>query len=109
MVQHDCLAGSNTPERISQRHHKLVALVSAVISNMLYPCHGRDGVTVRAHLGVAVSDLPYPCETFGPLRYAQDIINPSVRIENGLLYPPEGGGLGVTLDWAVVNEWRVEE
>ena len=49
------------------------------------------------------------CETFGPLRYAQDIIAPTVRIENGLLYPPEGGGLGVQLDRAVVKEWRVEE
>jgi muconate cycloisomerase len=67
------------------------------------------GTAAAAHLGVAVSDLPYACETFGPLRYAHDIISPSVRIEKGLLYPPEGGGLGVTLDWAVVNEWRVEE
>lgn len=66
------------------------------------------GTAAAAHLGVAVSDLPYGCETFGPLRYAQDIIVPSVRIENGLLYPPEGGGLGVTLNWPVVNEWRVE-
>jgi muconate cycloisomerase len=66
------------------------------------------GTAAAAHLGVAVSDLPYPCETFGPLRYAHDIIAPTLRIENGLLYPPEGGGLGVTLDWAAVNEWRVE-
>lgn len=67
------------------------------------------GTAAAAHLGVAVSDLPYPCETFGPLRYAHDIITPTVRIEHGLLYPPEGGGLGVELNWAVVNEWRVEE
>src|SRR5687768_14069927 len=37
LVQHDRLAGSNTPERISQRHYKLVAPGAAVISNTLYP------------------------------------------------------------------------
>jgi hypothetical protein len=25
------------------------------------------------------------------------------------LSPPQGAGLGVALDWAVVKEWRVEE
>lgn len=64
------------------------------------------GTAAAAHLGVTVADLPYACETFGPLRYARDIITPSVRIENGLLYPPEGPGLGVTLDWTTINAWR---
>jgi muconate cycloisomerase len=67
------------------------------------------GTAAAAHLGVAVADLPYACETFGPLRYAHDIVTPIVRIENGLLYPPDGPGLGVELDWTMVKEWRVEE
>jgi muconate cycloisomerase len=67
------------------------------------------GTAAAAHLGVATSDLPYPCETFGPLRYAQDIVVPTPRIEKALLYPPEGGGLGVAPNWPVVNEWRVNE
>ena len=66
------------------------------------------GTAAAAHLGVAVSDLPYACETFGILRYQQDIVSPTPRIENGFLYPPAGPGLGVELDWDVVNAWRVD-
>jgi len=66
------------------------------------------GTAAAAHLGVTVADLPYPCETFGPLRYEGDIVSPSPRIENGFLYPPDGPGLGVELDWATVRAWQVE-
>ncbi len=66
------------------------------------------GTAAAAHLGVAVTDLPYACETFGTLRYQQDIVSPTPRIENGFLYPPAGPGLGVELDWEVVNAWRVD-
>jgi muconate cycloisomerase len=65
------------------------------------------GTAAAAHLGVAVANLPYPCETFGPLRYVQDIVNPGPRIEDGYLYPPDGPGLGVQLDWAMLREWQV--
>jgi len=64
------------------------------------------GTAAAAHLGVAVANLPYPCETFGPLRYAADIVIPTPRIEAGYLYPPEGAGLGVTLDWDVLHSWQ---
>jgi muconate cycloisomerase len=67
------------------------------------------GTAAAAHLGVAVADLPYPCETFGPLRYERDIVSPGPRIENGTLYPPDGPGLGVQLDWNTLDDWRVEE
>ena len=67
------------------------------------------GTAAAAHLGVAVTDLPYACETFGPLRYERDIVSPGLRLERGFLYPPEGPGLGIQLDWDTVREWRVEE
>jgi L-alanine-DL-glutamate epimerase-like enolase superfamily enzyme len=67
------------------------------------------GTAAAAHLGVAVPNLPYPCETFGPLRYGRDIVSPSPRIEQGLLHVPEGPGLGVELDRETLREWRVEE
>jgi len=67
------------------------------------------GTAAAAHLGVAVSDLPYPCETFGPLRYESDIVSPGPRIDRGTLYPPEGPGLGVQLNWDTLRRWRVEE
>lgn len=66
------------------------------------------GTAAAAHLGVAVAHLPYPCETFGPLRYVRDVVKPGPRIENGYLYPPEDPGLGVQLDWDTLRDWQVE-
>jgi muconate cycloisomerase len=66
------------------------------------------GTAAAAHLGVAVTDLPYPCETFGPLRYERDVVTATPRIEGGSLYPSPLPGLGVELDWDVVNAWRVD-
>jgi muconate cycloisomerase len=67
------------------------------------------GTAAASHLGVAVANLPYPCETIGPLRYTRSIVNPGPRIENGMLYPPDGPGLGVRLDMDTLREWTVEE
>lgn len=67
------------------------------------------GTAAAAHLGVAVPTLPYPCETIGPLRYERDIVSPGPRIVRGTLYPPEGPGLGVRLDWDTLRAWQVDE
>lgn len=67
------------------------------------------GTAAAAHLGVAVPNLPYPCETFGPLRYERDIVSPGPRIERGTLYPAKGPGLGVQLDWDTLRAWQVDE
>jgi len=67
------------------------------------------GTAAAAHLGVAVADLPYPCETFGPLRYEADIVSPGPHIDRGMLYPPSGTGLGIQLDWDTLRRWSVEE
>jgi L-alanine-DL-glutamate epimerase-like enolase superfamily enzyme len=66
------------------------------------------GTAAAAHLAVAVRDLPYPIETFGTLRYPEDIVTPTPPIAHGLLSPPDGAGLGVALNWDVVERWRVE-
>jgi len=66
------------------------------------------GTAAAAHLGVAVANLPYACETFGTLRYERDIVVPTPSIEHGVLYPPAGPGLGIELDWEVVEAWRAE-
>ena len=67
------------------------------------------GTAAAAHLGVAVPNLPYACETFGPMRYARDIALHVPRINRGMLYPPEGPGLGVGLDPGTLREWSVLE
>ena len=61
-----------------------------------------------AHLAVALPQLPYAIETFGPLRYARDIVEGPGLIAGGWLTPPEGPGLGVRLDWDAVNSMKVE-
>ena len=67
------------------------------------------GTAAAAHLGVAVADLPYPCETFGPLRYARDLVAPGPRIEAGMLYPSDRPGLGVELDMDALREMEVAD
>ncbi len=65
------------------------------------------GTAACAHLGVAVRHLPYACETFGPLRYCSDYITQPIAISDGFLTPPDGPGLGVSLDWDAVGRMRV--
>lgn len=66
------------------------------------------GTAACAHLGVAVPNLPYACECFGPVRYLRDIVQDPVPICGGDLSPPEGPGLGVKLNWNVVRELACE-
>jgi muconate cycloisomerase len=52
------------------------------------------GTAAAAHLAVALPNLPYACETFGPLRYKRDIVARTPRIEAGFLYPPQRARTG---------------
>ncbi len=65
------------------------------------------GTAACAHLGVAVRHLPFACETFGPLRYCSDYVTNPIPISGGFLTPPEGPGLGVSLDWDAIGKMRV--
>jgi|SRR5579863_7238329 len=62
-----------------------------------------------AHLGVACANLPFTSDLVGPLRYDESIICETLRIEDGLLYPQEAPGLGITPNWEVINRWKLEE
>ena len=66
------------------------------------------GTAAAAHLGVAVAELPYPCESFGPLRYERDIVSSGARIERGTLVPSDRPGLGVEVDPDTLRAWRVD-
>src|SRR5260370_33952249 len=65
------------------------------------------GTAACAHLAAALPNLPHPIETFGPLRYERDVVTPAVPIANGFLTPPDGPGLGVTLDREAIDAQRV--
>jgi L-alanine-DL-glutamate epimerase-like enolase superfamily enzyme len=66
------------------------------------------GTAACAHLGVSTPNLPYACECFGPLRYLRDIVQDPIPIAGGYLTPPEGPGLGVTLNPDAVREFTCE-
>jgi L-alanine-DL-glutamate epimerase-like enolase superfamily enzyme len=66
------------------------------------------GTAAAAHLAVSVSDLPYPIETFGPMRYPRDIVTSGWTIAHGRLSPLDKPGLGVELDWSTIDAWRAD-
>lgn len=64
------------------------------------------GTAACAHLAAALINLPYAIETFGPLRYERDIVQPPALIAGGHLSPPDGPGLGIQLDWEAIEAAR---
>ncbi len=66
------------------------------------------GTAAAAHLGVAVSNLAYESDLVGPLRYPRDIVVDPPAIVEGVLYPPSGPGLGVTIDDDAVEAFRID-
>ncbi|OYW17226.1 MAG: hypothetical protein B7Z55_12970, partial [Planctomycetales bacterium 12-60-4] len=76
---------------------EIFALATAVGVPCILGSQAEMGIATAAcaHLAVALPELPYPIETFGPLRYARDIITGPGMIASGWLTPPPGPGLGV--------------
>lgn len=66
------------------------------------------GTAAAAHLGVAVTNLAYESDLVGPLRYPRDIVVDPPVILNGLLHPPTGPGLGVSVDEDAVEAFRID-
>jgi L-alanine-DL-glutamate epimerase-like enolase superfamily enzyme len=66
------------------------------------------GTAGCAHLGVAVANLAYESDIVGPLRYPRDIVVDPPLIVDGLLYPPDKPGLGVTVDEEAVDAFRID-
>ncbi len=66
------------------------------------------GTAAAAHLGVAVANLAYESDVVGVLRYPRDIVVDPPVVADGLLHPPDGPGLGVTIDDAAVEAFRID-
>lgn len=64
------------------------------------------GTAAQIHLGVAMTNLGPDSDTCGVLYHAEDLLTRPLRIEGGYAYPPEGPGLGVEVDMAVLERWR---
>ena len=60
------------------------------------------GTAAIAHLGAVARGLDYPSDSTGPVLYTQDVVKQPVRYEAGHLRVPDGPGLGVEVDEAVL-------
>jgi L-alanine-DL-glutamate epimerase-like enolase superfamily enzyme len=91
------------------RSQQIIAIAEAAGIPCLIGTMGELQIASAAavHLAVACANIPLTCDLVGPLRYNESIIEEPLRIEDGLFYPPEKPGLGVTPNWDVINRWRV--
>ena len=64
------------------------------------------GTAAQIHLGVAMTNLGPDSDTCGVLYHQEDLLKTPLRIENGFSYPPEGPGLGVEIDMAILEKWK---
>jgi muconate cycloisomerase len=65
------------------------------------------GTAAQIHLGVAMTNLGPDSDTCGVLYHQEDLLKTPLRIENGFSYAPEGPGLGVEVDMAVLDRWNM--
>lgn len=64
------------------------------------------GTAAQIHLGVAMANLGPDSDTCGVLYHEEDLLKTPLRIEGGFAYPPEGPGLGVEIDEAILARWQ---
>ncbi len=89
-----CEAGGLTNAALIFRMAELAA-VPCVVGAM--PEFG-IGTAASVHLAAAMTNLGAPCDAAGVMYQSVDIVNERIRIEDGRAWPPDGPGLGVTLD-----------
>ena len=61
------------------------------------------GTAAQIHLGIAMNNLCLDSDTCGVLYHAEDVLLTPLRFKNGYAFPPDGPGLGVEVDKAVVE------
>jgi D-galactarolactone cycloisomerase len=78
---------------------------------------GAVGVAAGLHLACSLPDYPHTTHPGFPLLFEydrapnglrDDLLAEPLRVENGVIYLPDGPGLGITLDERAVNHWRME-
>lgn len=62
------------------------------------------GTAAVAHLGAVARVLDYPSDNTGPKLYTRDVVKTPVQYENSHLIVPDGPGLGLDIDEAVLEE-----
>jgi L-alanine-DL-glutamate epimerase-like enolase superfamily enzyme len=64
------------------------------------------GTAAAVHLGVAMSNLHDPCDACGVIYHDVDIVRERFVVRDGCIWPLEGPGLGVTLDYDQLDRFR---
>jgi muconate cycloisomerase len=67
---------------------------------------GAIGTIASAHLFSTFDSLKWGTELFGPLLLTEEILTEPLRYENFALHLPKGPGLGVSLNWDLINRLR---
>lgn len=71
-------------------------------------CETGIATAAQIHLAVAMPNLAYSSDLNGPTRYPFTLVNEPYHYENGSIKPPEGPGLGVTLDKERFEQCRID-
>ena len=64
------------------------------------------GTAAQIHLGLAMTNLGPDSDTCGVLYHAEDLLTRKLPIADGYAEAPEGPGLGVEIDMAVLERWH---
>lgn len=90
---------------------KIAALCEAFHRPMMIGSQSESalGMTAIIHMGCALKTIGYPCE-FMDFDDPQQpsLINERIVMKDGMVYPPQGPGLGVTLNEDAVERYTVE-
>lgn len=66
------------------------------------------GTSAGVHLAVAMHNLTAPCDASGVMYHDHDVVNETFRLEGGEIWPLDGPGLGVTLNWDAIEGFRIQ-
>ncbi|MED5416791.1 MAG: enolase C-terminal domain-like protein, partial [Candidatus Latescibacterota bacterium] len=66
------------------------------------------GTSAQAHLAFAMPNIGYGSDVNGFVYHQDDVVDHSLRIEDGHLLPPTGPGLGVQLDAERLARYRMD-
>ncbi|MFC5650557.1 mandelate racemase/muconate lactonizing enzyme family protein [Paenibacillus solisilvae] len=69
-------------------------------------CEMGIATAAQLHLAVSIPEMKYASDITGPLRYPDTLVEQRFEYRNGFVKPPEGIGLGVTLDREKFNYYR---
>jgi muconate cycloisomerase len=97
---------SGGPTRMRQTMD-LCALAGAGVAIGSMPELGL-GTSAAAHAAFSAPRLDHPSDVAGHLYHADDVVTHSLRVEDGMLLPPTGPGLGVELDEEKLERYRVD-